>query len=72
MKISRKQTCHLCRALVRANSAYAQVCDLGYNIQTHFVPDSDYCTPLDPCPKPLSKDDLQVAKLTMRKVIRDE
>jgi hypothetical protein len=69
MKISQKQTCHLCRALVRGNSAYGQVCALGYNIQAHFVPDSDYCVPLEPCPKPTSKDDLHVTKLTMKKVL---
>jgi hypothetical protein len=72
MKISQKQTCHSCRALVRANCAYAQACDLGYDIKTHFVPDSDYCIPLEPCPKPINRDDLHVAKLTLKKVIRDE
>ncbi len=68
MKISKKKTCRSCRALKISDSHLDATCELGYTIAydvrkiniNMFVPDES-------CPKPMSKDDLAVARLTMQK-----
>jgi hypothetical protein len=69
MRISKKQTCRSCRALRIVSGHLDATCELGYsiayNVHKTYV---NMFIPGEPCPKPTHKDDLTVAKLTMRKV----
>ena len=67
MKISKKTSCDGCLALSDANG-----CVLGYNLERYESPTSDddkWCYPFAECPKPMTQDELKVAKTRKNKNI---
>lgn len=65
MRISKKYNCSGCRALTKEHT-----CLLGYRMKSYekmFLPHETWIVPFEKCPKPTTKDDFRVAKLTMMK-----
>ena len=60
MRISQKDTCRRCRALVRGKEKYTITCSLGYTIKGFYVP-------AEACPKPKTWKEISIAKQTLRK-----
>lgn len=65
LKISKKTSCDGCFAL----SADC-VCGLGYNLEQYKSQTSDddlWCYPVEDCPKPMTQEELKMAKKSMTK-----
>jgi hypothetical protein len=64
MKLSQKRTCFGCKALY--GTGVIGLCNLGY--ETGAMIDAPKETvPVEPCPKPMTKNDIYIAKIELRK-----
>ncbi len=67
MKLSMKRACNLCRANNRGSE---RLCQLGYAREAKILLGATfYFKPIEPCPKPISHDEMVEAVQQFKKVV---